>query len=79
MEIDGIGQHSTQQALVRDAPRQNQLLASGQVIMLRFKPADNDKPGGVGAEIAKVLAAHRWRPGQYTGAGTRIDLGAPTQ
>lgn len=79
VEIDGIGPHSTQQALVRDAPRQNQLLASGQVIMLRFKPADNDKPGGVGAEIAKVLAAHRWRPGQYTGAGTRIDLGAPTQ
>lgn len=81
VEMDGLGPHSTQQALVRDAPRQNQLLASGQVIMLRFKPADNEKPGGIGAEIAKVLAAHRWRPGQYTGAGARIELRttAPTQ
>ncbi|MEU4362791.1 hypothetical protein [Promicromonospora sp. NPDC023987] len=77
VEIDGVGPHSSPQALVRDAPRQNQLLASGQVIMLRFKPADNDKPGGVGAEIAKVLAAHHWKPGQYTGAGTRIELRSP--
>jgi hypothetical protein len=75
VEIDGVGPHSTPQALVRDAPRQNRLLASGQVIMLRFKPKDNDKPGGVGAQIAKVLAAHRWEPGQYHGAGNPIDLG----
>jgi hypothetical protein len=74
VEIDGVGPHSSPQALVRDAPRQNRLLSSGQVIMLRFAPADNDKPGGVGAEIAKVLAAHQWQPGQYTGQGARITL-----
>jgi len=75
VEIDGVGPHSTPQALVRDAPRQNQLLASGQVIMLRFKPTDNDKPGGVGAEIAKVLAKHRWKPGRYRRAGELVELG----
>ncbi len=74
VEIDGVGPHSTPQALVRDAPRQNQLLASGQVIMLRFKPKDNDKPGGIGARIAKVLAKHGWRPGQYAAQGTAVDL-----
>jgi hypothetical protein len=75
VEIDGVGPHSTPQALVRDAPRQNQLLASGRVIMLRFKPKDNDKPGGIGAQTAKVLAAHRWEPGQYRGMGDLVDLG----
>lgn len=74
VEIDGVGPHSTPQALVRDAPRQNQLLASGHVIMLRFKPSDNDKPGGIGAQVAKVLAAHHWEPGRYTPAAQPIEL-----
>ncbi|MGW2094489.1 hypothetical protein [Promicromonospora sukumoe] len=74
VEIDGVGPHSTAQALVRDAPRQNQLLASGQVIMLRFKPADNERPGGVGAKIAKVLAGHGWQPGRYAASGAPINL-----
>lgn len=75
VEIDGVGPHSTARALVRDAPRQNRLLASGQVIMLRFKPSDNNKPGGIGAQIAKVLAAHHWKPDQYREEGALIDLG----
>ena len=74
VEIDGVGPHSTAQALVRDAPRQNQLLASGQVLMLRFKPQDNRQPGGVGAQIATVLEAHGWRPGNYAEAGAPISL-----
>jgi hypothetical protein len=47
------------------------------VIMLRFKPADNDKPGGVGAQIAKVLTAHGWTPGRYPDAGSCIELSSP--
>jgi hypothetical protein len=74
VEVDGVGPHSTPQALVRDAPRQNQLLASGRVIMLRFKPKDNDKPGGTGKQIAKVLQKHGWRPGRYTTPGATLDL-----
>jgi hypothetical protein len=54
VEIDGVGPHSTPQALVQDAPRQNRLLATGKIVLLRFKPADNDRPGGIGA----VVAAH---------------------
>jgi len=77
VEIDGLGPHSSPEALVRDAPRQNQLLASGQLIMLRFKPADNNRPGGVGARIAEVLATHSWRPGRYDTVGTPVRL--PTQ
>ena len=52
VEIDGIGPHSTQEALVKDAPRQNRLLATERIVLLRFKPADNDQPGGVGAVVA---------------------------
>jgi hypothetical protein len=54
VEIDGVGPHSTPQALVQDAPRQNRLLATGKIVLLRFKPTDNDQPGGIGA----VVAAH---------------------
>ena len=79
VEIDGIGPHSTQHALVRDAPRQNELLASGQVIMLRFKPKDNDKPGGIGRQVAKVLAKHGWRPGQYVAKGAVVELSGTTR
>jgi hypothetical protein len=55
VEIDGVGPHSTPEALVNDAPRQNRLLATGKVVMLRFKPADNDHPGGIGAAVAARL------------------------
>jgi len=55
VEIDGVGPHSTSEALVNDAPRQNRLLATGKVVMLRFKPADNDQPGGIGAAVAARL------------------------
>ncbi|MFD7308438.1 hypothetical protein [Promicromonospora sp. NPDC059942] len=54
VEVDGVGPHSTPEALVKDAPRQNRLLTTGRIVLLRFKPADNDQPGGIGA----VVAAH---------------------
>jgi hypothetical protein len=56
VEIDGVGPHSTPEALVRDAPRQNRLLATGKIVLLRFKPADNDRQGGIGAVVAAHLA-----------------------
>ena len=55
VEIDGVGPHSKPEALVKDAPRQNRLLATGRVVLLRFKPADNDQPGGIGAVVAARL------------------------
>jgi hypothetical protein len=75
VEVDGVGPHSTQQALVRDAPRQNQLVASDRVVLLRFKPKDNDRTGGIGKQVAKVLAKHGWRPGRYMSQGAVVELG----
>jgi hypothetical protein len=75
VEIDGVGPHSSTSALVNDAPRQNRLLASDQIVLLRFKPKDNDRPGGIGARVAKVLTKHGWRPGRYTTPGATLDLG----
>lgn len=64
VEIDGVGPHSSRSALVHDSPRQNQLLASGRVVLLRFKPSDSRRPGGIGAAVAVVLQKHGWRPGR---------------
>lgn len=75
VEIDGVGPHSSRSALVNDAPRQNLLLASDQIVLLRFKPRDNERPGGVGRSIAKVLAKHGWQAGRYTAQGATIELG----
>ena len=56
VEIDGVGPHSTHEALVKDAPRQNRLLATDRIVLLRFKPRDNDQPGGIGAVVAARIA-----------------------
>lgn len=77
VEVDGVGPHSTARALVRDAPRQNRLLASGRVIVLRFKPADNARPGGIGRQVAAVLRRHDWHPAAYPAPTTPIDLTPP--
>ncbi len=52
VEIDGVGPHSTPEALVKDAPRQNRLLATGKIVLLRFKPSDNGRRGGIGTAVA---------------------------
>lgn len=75
VEIDGVGPHSSRSALVNDAPRQNRLLTSDRIVLLRFKPKDNDKQGGIGAPVAKVLTKHGWRPGQYAAPGAKVELG----
>ena len=75
VEIDGVGPHSSRSALVNDAPRQNRLLTSDRVVLLRFKPKDNEAPGGIGRQVAKVLAKHGWQPGQYDAQGATVELG----
>ncbi|MDR7384849.1 hypothetical protein [Promicromonospora iranensis] len=42
--------------------RQNRLLATGKIVLLRFKPTDNDRQGGIGA----VVAAHLAELGSWT-------------
>jgi hypothetical protein len=76
VEIDGVGPHSTPEALVKDAPRQNRLLATGKIVMLRFKPADNDQPGGIGAAVAvRLEELGGWTPSPTDASGEApIDL-----
>ncbi|WP_344103623.1 type IV toxin-antitoxin system AbiEi family antitoxin domain-containing protein [Myceligenerans crystallogenes] len=62
VEIDGLGPHSKAEALVRDAPRQNAVLGTGKVLMLRFAPVQNERPGGIGREVAERLRALGWHP-----------------
>lgn len=69
VEIDGVGPHSTARALVQDAPRQNGVVGTGRVVLLRFKPADNDRPGGIGRQVATRLKQLGWRPDRHVPEG----------
>lgn len=65
VEIDGRAFHSGEAMLADDAARQNGLVATGRVIVLRF-PAARALAGaalGVGAEMAERLTALGWRQG----------------
>ncbi|GAB4086158.1 hypothetical protein GCM10028784_27880 [Myceligenerans cantabricum] len=73
VEIDGLAPHSSPKALVRDAPRQNSLVGSGNVVMLRFRPSDNDRVGGIGKPVAEQLRDLGWRPGGQVPEGD-VDL-----
>lgn len=74
VEIDGLGPHGRPEALVKDAARQNRLLGTDRIVMLRFRPADNDKPGGIGAAVATHLRRFGWRPGQRVREDGAVEL-----
>lgn len=64
VEIDGRAFHSGDAMLADDSDRQNRLLATGLVILIRF-PATRALTGTmptVGAELAARLDALAWRP-----------------
>jgi hypothetical protein len=65
VEIDGRAFHSGEAMLADDAARQNRLVATGRVIVLRFAAARAlaGAVPGVGAEMAERLAGLGWRPG----------------
>lgn len=64
VEIDGRAFHSGEAMLADDAARQNGLLATGRLIVLRFPAARALGDGGrsVGNEMAERLARLGWRP-----------------
>lgn len=74
VEIDGVGPHSTPEALLRDVPRQNRLLGTGQILMLRYRPADNASPGGIGARVSARLHALGWRRPRHPLPPRPVDL-----
>jgi hypothetical protein len=65
VEIDGRAFHAGEAMLADDAARQNRLVATGRLIVLRFpavRALATGKPG-VGAEMAERLSRLGWRPG----------------
>lgn len=78
VEIDGRAFHSGEAMLADDAARQNGLVATGRLIVLRF-PAARALGGSsrsVGAEMAERLAELGWRPGAPVGPTVDLDPGA---
>lgn len=55
VEIDGAGVHSELAALFRDRSRQNDLVALGGVMILRFTWKEVRKPGTVGRSVRRVV------------------------
>jgi hypothetical protein len=55
VEIDGAGVHSELVALFRDRSRQNDLVALGGVVMLRFTWKEVREPGTVGRAVRAVV------------------------
>ncbi|MEU4384927.1 type IV toxin-antitoxin system AbiEi family antitoxin domain-containing protein [Promicromonospora sp. NPDC023805] len=80
VEIDGRAFHSGEAMLADDAARQNGLLATGRVIVLRFPAARALGDGGrsVGDEMAERLARLGWRPGSPVSPRIDLDLPAPS-
>ncbi|MFD2796799.1 type IV toxin-antitoxin system AbiEi family antitoxin domain-containing protein [Promicromonospora vindobonensis] len=75
VEIDGRAFHSGDAMLADDAARQNGLVATGRLIVLRF-PAARALAGGafsVGAEMADRLKVLSWRPGASIGRSIDLD------
>jgi hypothetical protein len=79
VEIDGIEFHGRPGALVRDSMRQNRLVETDQVIVLRYAASQNDRPGGVGRQVADQLEQLGWRPGDPLAEGATIDLAVPAR
>jgi hypothetical protein len=76
VEIDGIEFHGRPGALARDSARQNGLVGSDQVVVLRYPASQNDLPGGVGRQVAEQLELWGWLPGDPLAEGETIDLAA---
>lgn len=77
VEIDGRAFHSGEAMLADDAERQNGLVATEQLVVLRFPAARCLSARGdgvsVGQEIAQRLAKLGWTPGATVGPS--VDLG----
>jgi len=68
VEIDGAGPHSAPDALFSDRARQNAVLASGRIVMLRYTAGDLAHRGLVPAAVAAHL--------RQDDLGFRLDLAA---
>jgi len=79
VEIDGIEVHGRPGALARDARRQNALVGTDRVVVLRYAASENERPGGVGRDVAERLRRFGWVAGQPLGRDEAIELGTPAR
>jgi hypothetical protein len=75
VEIDGRAFHSGKAMLADDSVRQNGLVATERLIVLRFPAARTLGDGGhsIGEEMADRLARLGWRPGTPIGGTVELD------
>lgn len=79
VEIDGIEFHGRPGALAQDSRRQNGLVGTDQVIVLRYAASENNLPGGVGLQVAEQLDRLGWAPGFPLAQGEEINLSLVAQ
>ena len=74
VEIDGRAFHSGAAMLADDSLRQNGLIGTDRLIVLRFPATRSLADGGVGQEIAERLASLHWKPNPLHQAPVTLPL-----
>ncbi|MFD2028026.1 type IV toxin-antitoxin system AbiEi family antitoxin domain-containing protein [Promicromonospora aerolata] len=73
VEIDGREFHSGDEMLADDAKRQNGLVATDRVIVLRFPAPRDSSDGDIGSQVADRLHHLGWVPGAHIGPAVHLD------
>ncbi|WP_369941371.1 type IV toxin-antitoxin system AbiEi family antitoxin domain-containing protein [Promicromonospora sp. AC04] len=73
VEIDGREFHSGNEMLADDATRQNGLVGTDRVIVLRFPAPRNSSHGDIGLQVAERLHWLGWLPGTSIGPVVHLD------
>ena len=73
VEIDGREFHSGDEMLADDSTRQNGLVGTDRVIVLRFPAPQDSADGDIGRQVAERLHRFGWMPGGSIGAVVHLD------
>ncbi|MFC7024429.1 type IV toxin-antitoxin system AbiEi family antitoxin domain-containing protein [Promicromonospora thailandica] len=72
VEIDGREFHAGNEMLADDAARQNRLVGTGRVVLLRFPAPADSTDGDIGRQVAEHLRRLAWRPGERLPAAIHL-------
>lgn len=73
VEIDGREFHSGSEMIAADATRQNELIGTDRVILLRFPAPRDSLDGDIGRHVADRLRQLGWTPGTSLGQVIHLD------
>jgi hypothetical protein len=73
VEIDGREFHSGNEMLADDSTRQNGLVGTDRVIVLRFPAPRDSADGDIGRQVAERLHQLGWVPGGIIGTVVHLD------